>query len=746
MLWYILIYLLFASIVTALVKFQFDEMKPLQKFIMVLLSPLAFVILLIIFLCILSKHIKESGFHNILPHKKDKVYSLDKDDSRFWSKDTIVVGTEKMSIVDYNNKYGKSITLDDVYGAGYSESLTPEEMFKCKVFIPKKFGIEPNMPDYIYKTVSIAFAKTFALSDISFINSFINEGTCLALYKKDKLSGKQRILDYFTGWIDRMAKSNLEVKVTVKWQPNQCRPAVYIKPAGYKEMVLLFRVWNDALADIVFAPSLLQDHGCMFHDLDEPPYSVDFISNFLGEDEEAQGNHLPCPICGTDSNLIDWYKFHIPMGIHGYAGTISICQDCKKVVELVPNIRFRSEEPRRAIFAKSLCENTSEFTPNLLGLYTFETEDERMDFYSKDELQDVCHNNLKEYRQSGNLEKGNDAAIIYANTPLDDTAIELFTELSEKGCHNSMLNLFTIYWSNQGDYKKAAEWLQYITEGDTPSVKCLWNLAVLYYYGENLPNNPLHKDHTKAKNILSHIKNIPMIGKSNDVVRVITNAQKFYLLVDKLNDFSLSGIEIHDIITNNIVKTKNIKDKGELFNCAKALSLKSGYKLGLHIADENTPDIGGKSYFFLYDSNGVEHRIYKSLMNPDDVDTSLINVAPTSMGAWQLYLLITSPTIMPVFWHGGYNVRSYIFSTEDLKTIEPIQQLDLTTLNHDGLLLPDVVVSKDGQTADVYCCYWNDWQGLIREHVRVAFHTDGSASIGKPDQYTFYKYNCGICF
>lgn len=723
-----------------------SQLKYWQKVLAVLFAPLMIVFLVIGAIVLIIDHICKHGFHDILPRRKSKAYPLDKEDFNFWSKDTIMAGTEKMSIVDYNKKFGKSITLDDVYGQGYSESLTPKDIFNCKVLIPKKFGLEPNMPDYIYKTISIAFAKSFALGDVSFIESFINDKTYLVLYKKEELSGKERILSYFSDWIDRATNDNLKVKITVKWQPNQCRPAVYIKPEGYKEMVLLFRVQNDALTDIIFAPSLLQDYGCMFHDIDQPPYSVEFISNFIGEDEATQDNHLSCPTCGTDSNLIDWYKFHLPMGIHGYAGKVSICPDCKRVVELVPNIRLRYEEPQRAVFSKTHCDSLSEFTPRLLGLYTFETEDEQMDFYSEDELTDICRNNLNEYRQTGNLEKGNDAAIIYANGLFSDEAIKLFTELSEKGCHNSMLNLFSIYWSNRGEYKKATEWLQYITGGDNPSIKCLWNLAVLYYFGENLPNNPLTKDHAKAKNILSHIKNIPMAGKSNDVMRVIANAIKFYPLVDKLNDFSLSGIEIHDIITNSIVKTKNIKDKGELFNRAKALSLKPGYKLGLHVADENTPDIGDESYFFLYDGSGMEHKIYKSRINPDDVDTSLIEVAPTAMGAWQLYLLITSPTIMPVFWHGGYNVRKYIFSVDDLKAIEPIQNLDFTIINHDGLLLPVVNVSKDRKTADVYCTYWNDWQGLVREHVRVTFNSDGTASIGKPDQYTFYKYDCGICF
>lgn len=65
-------------------------------------------------------------------------------------------------------------------------------------------------------------------------------------------------------------------------------------------------------------------------------------------------------------------------------------------------------------------------------------------------------------------------------------------------------------------------------------------------------------------------------------------------------------------------------------------------------------------------------------------------------------------------------------------------------LDHDGLLLPDVVVSKDGKTADVYCCFWNNWDGLVREHVRMTFQPDGSAIIGKSDQYVIYDFNCSI--
>lgn len=746
MIWYVIIYVICACSVDFLVKYQFEEFKVWQKCLMVILSPLVIVTLLIIMLCILPGHVKEHGFHDILPRKKDKAYPLDKDDFKYWPKDTILAGAEKMTISEFNKKNGKNLSLDDVYGSGYTDSLTPEEVFKCKTLIPNKYGLEPYMPDYFYKEVAIAFAKAFVNQDIRYIEQYLSPNTYLTLYKKKELSGGKAIADYFDDWLNRASEEKLEVGVTVKWQPNQCRPAVYIKPGDYREMVITLIEKNGKLTNVVFAPSHLQDYGCMFHDLDQPQYSLEYMSRFLEEDEETHENHLPCPICGFDSALIDWYKFHIPMGIHGYGGLVSICPDCKRVVELMPNIRIRYEEPQQVPFDRPLPENITEFTPKLLGLYTFETEDDNMDFYSDEELEVVCQRNLNAYRETGDLDKGNDAAVIFANGSHTEEAIALFTELAEKGCHDAMLNLFTIYWSNQGDYKKAVEWLQYISGIDNPSIKCLWNLAVLHYYGDNLPNNPLPKNHIKAKEIISRITVQAMDDKSDDVKRVIANAIKFYPLVDRLNDFSLSGIEIHDIILNSIVKTTGIKDKGELFNRAKALSLKPGYWLGLHLANDETQAIGDESYFFIFDGHGTEHKIFRSKLDSDNVDTSLISVMPTAMGAWQLYLLITSPTVMPVFWHGGYIVRKFIFSVEDLKLIEPIEHLDFSTLNHDGLLLPIVIMSVDGKEADVYCCYWNDWKGLVREHMRIRFNADGTASILSEDEFTFFKYDCGICY
>lgn len=728
-----------------------NKLKAWQKILAVLFAPATIVLSAIKAIVPIFGRISKYELHGFLPRRKIMVYPLDNDE--FLPKDIIMAGSDMMCITDYNTKYGKSITLNDVYGTGYTESLTPEELFECEVFVPRKYGLEPYMPDYIYKRIAIAFAKAFVMEDVSHLRPFISNKTYLAIYKEDKLSGEQCILGYFANWINSATKDKLNIKVTVKWQYNQCRPAVYIrptnrkiKPANDKEKILLFRVKNGVLEDIVFAPSLLQKHESTFHDLDQPPYSVDFISRFLEENEVPLSNHLPCPICGSSSKSINWRKINIPMGTCSYAGAVSICQSCKKVVELVPNIKVENKEPLPTP-EKPLHKRTSVCSPKLIGLCTFESDDEMMDSDPVDERQKNCRNKLREYQKYGNIEKGNDAAIIYAKSSLNDKAIKLFIELSEKGCHNAMINLFTVYWCNLNDYKKATEWLLYIAEEANPSIKCLWNLAVLYYYGENLPNNVLSKDYTKTKSILSQIKDVPMTGKNDSVMKVIANAKKFYPYVGKLNDFSLSGIDIQEAIVNCFAKNNRMNGIGELFHRAQFLSLKPGYGLRAHVAGDISHGKLFESYFYIYDSNENEYNIFHSNIILHDFDISLINVAPTAMGAWQLYLFVTSPAIIPesyyshpIFHSTNYAARTFIFSPKDLETIKSIQNLDFTTLDHDGLLLPNVVMSKDGKTADVHCCYWNDWEGLIREHVQITFLPNGSAFFGQPDQFTFYHY------
>ena len=178
-----------------------------------------------------------------------------------------------------------------------------------------------------------------------------------------------------------------------------------------------------------------------------------------------------------------------------------------------------------------------------------------------------------------------------------------------------------------------------------------------------------------------------------------------------------------------------LKKKGNdtIFNDLDALSLEDGYHIGLRIAEQK--GIGDESNFYVYDQNNEED---KNLLK-------YIHVDETQMGAWQVYLLMTSPTMLPTFWHGNYIKRKFILQEEDLFEIEALKYYELSDLVQDSMLYPSV--SNDGATiAHVYCCYWNEWKGLVREHVKMSIRNGKVEAYENVGDFVIYKYHCGIFF
>ena len=200
--------------------------------------------------------------------------------------------------------------------------------------------------------------------------------------------------------------------------------------------------------------------------------------------------------------------------------------------------------------------------------------------------------------------------------------------------------------------------------------------------------------------------------------------------------FAKNGISYHHAL-RKIFLLGN-EDKGDLLNELGELRLDEDYHLGIRIASPEIDFTGDESNFFIYDChNGkVTSEIFDH-----------ISVNPSPEAAWQVYLLMTSPTVMPVHWHGGYIVRKFIFDTSDLEEIEPIKDVDVSVLKENNMLLPDVTMREskaDGAVmADVYCCYWNEWKGLVREHAVVEMKDGRVVGFSVTGSICLYEYNCG---
>ena len=105
----------------------------------------------------------------------------------------------------------------------------------------------------------------------------------------------------------------------------------------------------------------------------------------------------------------------------------------------------------------------------------------------------------------GVFEAANNLGVLAINIEDNlDKGIELLSYAASHGSQNAMINLFSVLWNN-GDYKKAIRHLKDMSRKVSPSLKCLWNLAVLSYYGHHYPHNTIKADIKKSKIILNKI-------------------------------------------------------------------------------------------------------------------------------------------------------------------------------------------------------------------------------------------------
>lgn len=213
-----------------------------------------------------------------------------------------------------------------------------------------------------------------------------------------------------------------------------------------------------------------------------------------------------------------------------------------------------------------------------------------------------------------------------------------------------------------------------------------------------------------------------------------------------MNKYNQKAIQFLKAI-KKLVKDKQRDNCDILFKTLDCISLKEDFHLGLKVAVHE--GMGDESAFYTYkgdkDPYGKEEMPFIR-MNEELSILSDLNVEKSEMGAWQVYLLYMSPTVLPVYWHGGYIVREYFFDIPDegKTVIEPFHAVT-------PLMIPIEEIPKPTVTAEddkfiVSCTYWNDWEGLVQETIRIKFQKNGSIRVLKPSRRIIRPYDCGILF
>ena len=121
-----------------------------------------------------------------------------------------------------------------------------------------------------------------------------------------------------------------------------------------------------------------------------------------------------------------------------------------------------------------------------------------------------------------------------------------------------------------------------------------------------------------------------------------------------------------------------------------------------------------------------------------------LRVDDTLMGAWQALLVSQLWHVLPIWWHGAYDERRYIFTMEHLRQLVALPRKDRSALNlqpSDYTVTPEYVEAGKGCYYFTWC-YWTEWGGLIRETHQVTI-CDGVASVLHLDEETLHRYDCG---
>lgn len=722
-----------------------------EHIVLVLLSPLALPIVAIVLLLYKCRDTYYRNRPRPIPKRMRKY--LKKDCVLDENKTTV-------SLSEYNYKHGTNYSLEDVYGKKYLASLTEDTKEKIMEESASygKLIIQENIPHTSRTTAATALGRGIVDGDFSEFEKLLSEQIVHVNYRRESISGKDEVIQYWKGWRSRYVETKKATKFEVVHSNYYSDSCLLLG-----SMVVLFLIKDGHIIKTLFTPRFLNRMVGHHDDMLDFPFDLDSIMPYLTkvktlseiDDDEKKENRIPCLTCGTPSERLEWYSSLFKAGCHGYSGVVSVCPHCQKVVEYYPSIRIRYEEPVDPEDASNLIPhqiNKKEYNPKLYGIRNFVNSDPLKgtryvaDLSGKNKVaaeeshwgiiftmgqQDL--NKVKSCYlralEDGVYEAANNLGIIYSNFEGNSVeGIRMFKKAIDGGSHNAMLNMFTVLWSD-GRYQEAVDFLEQVRKNPSPSLKCLWNYAFFLFMGEDYPHNPIkEKSPERAKMILNRIldeQRNPLYNDDKDIFMAIYDFMEY---IDNGNILSSKASDFHWRIKTN---SDSLVAKGDdvIFNELDALSLDEGLHMSLRFADLKKKGTG--FHYYVFNQKDEE---YEDILK-------FLHVRESSMGIWQIYLLMTSPMIAPIGC-GVDDERTFILTGDELYDIEPLSYYDLSDLTRQEHLYPSVHIEKgqDEVTGKVYCCYWSYEEGLVREEIRIHLHNGMVNSYELVGKFVIYKY------
>lgn len=301
----------------------------LQFFVSIILSP--------IFMMVLLYKFCEKNYY------KDKPMPVPKKLRKYAKKDAVMHEHTIMSLAEYNYKFDKQFTLEDVYGKKYVRSLSSDEIVcfdKCEDSI----SYEDNLPDDMMFRVCKAFVMARNTGDFSDFENYLSTDVVFILYDKEKIVGKNNFISYWEDYKRRRVKDKVILNTMLKMCNYYKRVAILDRPRRYSPMYLLFSLENDKIVRAVYAPNPLHANILIrYCDLDCSPLSWSVLDKSIQEGTRIPSKHnqVPCLGCGKLSEDLLWFRVKIRSADLEYIGDLSICPNCIEQVEFKPDIMVR---------------------------------------------------------------------------------------------------------------------------------------------------------------------------------------------------------------------------------------------------------------------------------------------------------------------------------------------------------------------------------------------------------------------
>ena len=270
---------------------------------------------------------------------------VDKRKSQYFKKDTVLdANMTTMSLSEYNYKYNKSYTLYDIYGKGYTDSLSKEELDDIKKNEYGIITIQEEIPEDQYTSFAKNLGQALIDGNFNTICNCFDLHSELILYGSKTIKSNENIIEYWKGWREKYVLTRKVKKLTVQYNNYYSHACLKID-----HMLVLFSLSDDIVSIMMLSPVSLHPYVGYHDNLMDFPFSIDEIKTMLTKQtdgnetvESINRNHrIPCFQCGSKSENLEWHDFKKETGEIGYSGQVTICPKCNRVVEFYPNKRYR---------------------------------------------------------------------------------------------------------------------------------------------------------------------------------------------------------------------------------------------------------------------------------------------------------------------------------------------------------------------------------------------------------------------